>query len=100
MPTLLGKVVQALLEAGGADANAQDNNGWNCLHVSIANNHEKVFFAVLAREHDSPPTNIEVWSCFLFVGSCRVRQTSIDHDIDSVRSPSCFSFFVCVRRTQ
>ena len=67
--TLDDKVVEALLEAG-ANVNAQDNKGWTCLHTSIANNREKIFFAVLAGTHHSIPIDIEVcngvgFACFM-----------------------------------
>lgn len=53
-------MVEALLTAG-ADPNAQDNDGWTSLHVSIANNREEVFFALLSEGgHQSAPVNIEV----------------------------------------
>lgn len=52
-------MVEALLVAG-ADINAQDNNGWASLHISIANNREGVFFALLSGGHESAPINIEV----------------------------------------
>lgn len=41
------KVVESLLLAG-ADVNARDTNSWSSLHVSIANNREEVFFALLS----------------------------------------------------
>jgi len=60
-------VVEELL-AAGADPNAQDNNGWASLHVSIANNREEVFFTLLSGGgHQSAPVNIEV------CGSARAR---------------------------
>lgn len=50
--------MNALLEAG-ADLLAQDNNKWTCLHVSIANNHEDTFNAVVSSVRGTA-TNIEV----------------------------------------
>lgn len=62
-PSTLNKVVESLLEAG-ANVNAQDSKGWTCLHTSIANNREKIFFAVLAGTHHSMPADIEVGRSF------------------------------------
>ncbi|CAM9971571.1 unnamed protein product [Scytosiphon promiscuus] len=56
------EVVKELLVAG-ADINAQDGNGWSCLHISIANNRESVFFALLSGTHGWAPINIEAVTC-------------------------------------